>query len=450
MSTKHTVASALLGVCLTISVVAAPTTAHAAAPATSPPAALPQVSSALEGTTWLADQLTPAGYIPSSTTPGQPDLSSTANVVLALASAGADSTASHRALTYLESHVNAYVTVDGSDGPGQLALLILDAHALGVNPEAFGSTNLVVRLLATERKSGADKGLFGAQDPTYDGAYRQGLSLAALAGVDVRSRAQVGTAERWLEAQQCPDGGWTSLVTTDNPCTGNPADFEGPDTNSTALAIEGLSAQGVLGTKAGDKASAFLIGAQDRDGGWGYEPNAAPAPGSTDPDSTALVIQAILALGQSPSDGTFDKGQADPVSVIESFQLTSGAGRGAFYFPGSSAPDLLATYQAAPAVAAVKLPFNLAVTTRSLPHGSVGAAYSATLSARGGNGSHTWSLVRGSSLPDGLSLGRSSGVISGRPKRTGTTTFVVEVTDTRTVTLPHTRDIAWRVFSISV
>ena len=75
-----------------------------------------------------------------------------------------------------------YVRVDGSDGPGQLALLILDAHAMGVNPKAFGATDLVSCLLATERTSGTDKVLFGAQDATYDGAYRQGLSLAALAG----------------------------------------------------------------------------------------------------------------------------------------------------------------------------------------------------------------------------------------------------------------------------
>ena len=50
-----------------------------------------------------------------------------------------------------------------------------------MSPTSFGGTNLVARLLATQRTTGTDAGLFGAQDPTFDGAYRQGLALAALA-----------------------------------------------------------------------------------------------------------------------------------------------------------------------------------------------------------------------------------------------------------------------------
>jgi hypothetical protein len=448
MSTKRIFASAALGACLTIAVVAGPTTAHAAStPATTPLPTLPRVTPALNGANWLAGQLNPAGYVPAGSAP---DLAATANVVLALASTGTDPSAAHRALAYLETHVNDDVDVDGSDGPGQLALLILDVHALGGNPWSVAGTDLVSRLLATERTSGADKGLFGAQDPTYDGAYRQGLALAALAGAGVTSQAQVGSAESWLLGQQCPDGGWTSFITSDNPCTGDPADFEGPDTNSTALAVQGLSAQGVLGSTAAGRAATFIRGAQDSDGGWGYEPGTARAPGSTDPDSTALVIQAILALGQSPSAVTFDRGKANPISALLSFQLTSGSGKGAFRYPGSTAPNLLATYQAVPAAASVKLPFNLAVTTSSLRNGAVGVPYSVTLSARGGNGPRTWQLVGDSALPAGLTLTRGSGVISGKPDHSGTTRFTVEVVDTKTTTIPHTEDIAWKVLSISV
>ena len=153
MSTKRMTTSAVLAVCLTFAAVAGPATANAAAPQAAPLPSLPQVSSASNGAAWLAGQLNSSGYVPSST-PGQPDLTSTANVALALASTGTQSAAAHRAVTYLETHVNAFVKVDGSDGPGQLALLILDAHATGVNPRAFGTTNLVTRLLATERTSG--------------------------------------------------------------------------------------------------------------------------------------------------------------------------------------------------------------------------------------------------------------------------------------------------------
>jgi hypothetical protein len=405
------------------------------------------VPAAQKGAAWLAGQLNASGAIETGTTP---DLAATANVALALASTATQQPAAHRALAYLESHVNSYVHVGGSDGPGQLALLILDAHALGANPKSFGGTDLVSRLLATERTSGADKGLFGAEDPTYDGAFRQGLALAALAGAGVSSKAVVGSAESWLLGQQCPDGGWTSFITADNPCSGNPAAYEGPDTNSTALAIQGLSAQGALGSTAASKGLAFIRGAQDGDGGWGYEPGTTHSPGTTDPDSTALVIQAILALGKSPTAVAFDKGRATPVSALLAFQLTSGRGKGAYFYPGSTQPNLLATYQAVPALASVKFPFNLAVTTSSLPSGKVAAAYNATLTARGGNGPDTWQLASGSALPAGLVLKRGSGVISGTPTHPGTSTFTVEVLDTRTTSLPPTQDIGWKVLSISI
>jgi hypothetical protein len=449
MSIKHLLAPAGLAVSLLVAVAAAPATAAAANPSSGTPPTLPQVTSATAGATWLAGQLTAAGFIPVAGEPTQPDLSATANTVLALASAGDDSAAAE-ALDYLKGQVNAYVTVGGSDGPGQLSLLILGAHALGLSPTSFGRTNLVSRLLATQQTSGAEAGLFGAQDATYDGAYRQGLSLSALAAAGVTGTPAVESATTWLDDQQCPDGGWTSLITADNPCNGDPADYSGPDTNSTAQAVEGLSAQGALSSKAANRAVKFISAAQDSDGGWGYEPNAADAPGSSDPDSTALVVQAILALGKSPAAAKFVQGSANPVSALLSFQLTSGAGNGAFFFPGDSDPDTLATYEAVPAAAGVTFPFNLAVTTSALPGATVHVTYSTTLSATGGTAPYTWKLVSGSgSLPSGLRLNRTTGVISGKPKTSGPSTFDIEVYAARPPSTPSTWAISFKQFSIA-
>jgi hypothetical protein len=326
------------------------------ASATTPGPALPQTAPAVAGAGWLASQINGQGYIPLSTSPTTPDLASTANAVLALASAGADRAVATRALTYLEGQVSAYVTVSGSDGPGQLALLILDAHALGVSPATFGGTDLVSRLLATQVPSGPNAGLFGVQDPTYDGVYRQGLSLAALAAAGTSSGAAVTNAESWLTAQQCGDGGWTSYITAANPCNGKPGEYEGPDTNSTALAVEGLEAQHALGAGGAAAAVKFLTSAQETDGGWGYEPRTPHT--AADPDSTALVMQALLALGKPPSAPKFSK-RADPVTVLERFQITSGPGEGGFTYPGDTGPDLLATYQAVPALAGVTFAYDL-------------------------------------------------------------------------------------------
>jgi hypothetical protein len=451
MSTNHRLAPVALAVSLVVAVAAAPAMAFAANPSSGTPPTLPRVASATSGATWLAGQLTSAGFIPVAGEPTQADLSATANSVLALASAG-DDTPATKALDYLKGQVNAYVSVDGSDGPGQLSLLILGAHALGVSPTSFGGTDLVSRLLATEQTTAPNDGLFGAQDATYDGAYRQGLSLSALAAAGVTGTPAVRAAANWLDDQQCADGGWTSLITAANPCDGDPADYAGPDTNSTAQAIEGLSAQGALSAKAAKSAAKFVADAQDPDGGWGYYPNAADAPGSTDPDSTALVIQAVLALGKSPASAAYAKGSANPVSTLLSFQLISGAGSGAFYFPGdASDPDTLATYQAVPAVAGVTFPFNLAITTASsLPGATVKASYSASLSATGGTAPYTWKLVGGSgSLPAGLKLDSSSGVISGKPKVSGPSTFAVEVFAAKPPSIPSTWAISWKQFSIA-
>jgi hypothetical protein len=114
-----------LATSLGLGMLAAPGTASAAPP----PPSLPQATQAKAAAKWLATQVGAGGYVPSTTSPGTPDLDATANTVLALASAGVAAGKANSALTYLKGHVNAYVTVSGSDGPGQLALLILDAHA---------------------------------------------------------------------------------------------------------------------------------------------------------------------------------------------------------------------------------------------------------------------------------------------------------------------------------
>lgn len=73
-------------------------------------------------------------------------------------------------------------------------------------------------------------------------------------------------------------------------------------------------------------------------------------------------------------------------------------------------------------------PQPLNITTTSLPNGSVGAAYSQTLQAVGGTTPYTWSILSGS-LPSGLSLASSTGVISGTPTTQQTSNFTARVTD---------------------
>jgi uncharacterized protein (TIGR03437 family) len=69
-----------------------------------------------------------------------------------------------------------------------------------------------------------------------------------------------------------------------------------------------------------------------------------------------------------------------------------------------------------------------AVTTFNLPGGTVGVAYSATLTGSGGLRPYTWSILQGV-LPPGLTLAADTGVISGIPATAGTFSFTVALTD---------------------
>src|SRR5947208_5290238 len=68
------------------------------------------------------------------------------------------------------------------------------------------------------------------------------------------------------------------------------------------------------------------------------------------------------------------------------------------------------------------------IATTSLPNGQVQVAYSATLQATGGTTPYTWSVASGS-LPAALSLGSTSGTISGTPTTAGQASFTIQLAD---------------------
>lgn len=129
-------------------------------------------------------------------------------------------------------------------------------------------------------------GLYGKADPTYDGVWRQSLSLLAQHTTGVKPAAK---AVDWLTGQQCANGGFAAFRAD----TGKACDAKTPlDSNSTGAAVQALAALGGHDAEVG-KAVKWLESVRGDDGGWGYNPG-----GASDANSTSVVIGALAAAGE--------------------------------------------------------------------------------------------------------------------------------------------------------
>jgi LPXTG-motif cell wall-anchored protein len=394
-----------------------------AQPAAATPTSSDPKTAARDAAAWLASQVNASGWIPSAANPSQPNLSVSAQAVTALASAGVGKTKVDALMQYLGQHVNDFVVRSGNDDPAALAYLILDAVATGKNPTSFGSpaTNLVSRLSATQQGTG----LFGTSDPTFDGAFRQGLSLLALGAAGVTNSS--GTT--WLEGQQCADGSWTAFRSdTALPCP--PVDtvnFTGPDTNSTAMAALGLHAQGATSQPANGVTA--LKAVRNSGGGWGFLSLSSQA---TDANSTGVVLEALRTV-----DGTADTQGITALLALQAGCTAAASDRGGIAFQpgkgGKIVPDGLATAQATPALAEVALPIVSATMAASVPtpctsstvttQGSGTATTVAVSAESGSTGSNELPRTGGGSTPLALfgtvALAGGLALALGKQKRRG-------------------------------
>jgi hypothetical protein len=124
------------------------------------------------------------------------------------------------------------------------------------------------------------------------------------------------------------------------------------------------------------------------------------------------------------------------VATINASGVASGVAAGTSNISatqGAVSGSTVLTVQPAP-------PPALSVTTTALPGGTVGVAYSASLTAINGTAPYTWSVTVGS-LPAGLSLNAATGAITGTPTARGASTFTVQVEDAATPKATATKSL---------
>lgn len=220
---------------------------------------------------------------------------------------------------------------------------------------ALGTAAPALAAPAPAATSSADVGLFGTQDPTYDGVYRQSL---AIVGLLANGKTPDANAINWLLAQQCPDGGFTAYrADTTKPC-----DPKSEDENATAAAIQAL----VVSHKPTATALAALKKFQLADGGF-YDSAAFGAPAS-DANSTGLALSALAAVGVDPTMVTNNGKTAD--DYLRSIQIACAAtGGGAFDFQTEKtlAANDYATVQALLGQLGKSLPVTSATPAASVP-----------------------------------------------------------------------------------
>jgi hypothetical protein len=180
-------------------------------------------------------------------------------------------------------------------------------------------------LLATPASAATDTGLYGSQDPTYDGVFRQSLALMGLAA---QGAAPPATAVAWLVRQQCADGSFQAYRPDPSVACGpsDPATFTGPDSNSTALAAVALFQSGrVLQAR---RAVTWLNSVQTADGGFPYY-----AGGASDASSTGLALLALQTVVPQDRSARVPNGQR----YLGSLRLSCASGGGLAYQKGQAA-----------------------------------------------------------------------------------------------------------------
>ncbi len=215
------------------------------------------------------------------------------------------------------------------EGPGDLERTMLALRACGAPVTSLAGKNLLAGLLRYR---------------AADGSFSNQVNLTAFAVFAVRaagypaSNSTVRAAGAWIAGQQDSDGGF------------NFAERGGSsDVDDTAAALQGFIDAGTHSGAGVSRAVAFLVHAQNPDGGFPEQPG-----GESNAQSTAWAVQGLVAAGLDV-EAVRHRGSRSPLGYLESLVAPNGSVR---YSRTSAQSPVWVTAQALTALARAPFPIG--------------------------------------------------------------------------------------------
>jgi hypothetical protein len=248
-----------------------------------------------------------------------------------------------------------------------------------------------------------------------------------------------------------PPPGWTNTVYSDTLTeSGGTAPFTWTVSSGSLPAGISLSAFGTLsGTPTATGTSSFTVKVTDANGQAATQATsltvnvgvsttfAAPPAGQT---GVAYTDTLTATGGTAPYTWSVNAGSLPPGITLTSAGVLAGTPTTAGSYPFTvnviDQNNGIATTSITLVVTA-----GLTLTFPAPPSGTVGTAYTDTLTAAGGTAPYTWSVSAGS-LPAGITLTPSTGVLAGTPTTAGTSSFTIKVTDAASQTATQATSIS--------
>ncbi len=221
---------------------------------------------------------------------------------------------------YLDSHSHesAATDYDVDNAPVYYARTILAYVAAKHKDRVFIAGKPRVDLLAQlysyqDLSEGPTQGSFSpsTSNRDYQAVRTTAWAILAMHTMEEDAKERFTQAVAWLAAQQRDDGGFPSQPTAE----------QRSNTLDSALAIQALeTAANAVDPAVIPAARLYLKSVQGADGGFPSAPG-----GETDGQATSAAIQAILAMGERPTDTYWKVGDRSAPDALRRLQLGSGA-----------------------------------------------------------------------------------------------------------------------------